>query len=87
MSENNKNTPDRELSEILQVRRDKLSAMKENGNDPFIKTKYDVLYKESNIEKNSKVMFAVAIILVISLIFNVLNYIELIKWCKSKKTY
>lgn len=42
MSENNKNTPDRELSEILQVRRDKLSAMKENGNDPFIKTKYDV---------------------------------------------
>lgn len=42
MSENNKNAPDRELSEILQVRRDKLSAMKENGNDPFIKTKYDV---------------------------------------------
>lgn len=44
-----------------------------------IKTKYDVLYKESNIEKNSKVMFAVVVILVISLIFNVLNYIELIK--------
>ena len=38
-----------------------------------------VLYKESNIEKNSKVMFAVVVILVISLIFNVLNYIELIK--------
>ena len=44
-----------------------------------IKTKYDVLYKESNIEKNSKVMFVVVAILVISLIFNVLNYIELIK--------
>ena len=42
MSENNNNTPERELSEILQVRRDKLSAMKESGNDPFIKTKYDV---------------------------------------------
>ncbi len=41
MSENN-NAPVQELSEILQVRRDKLSAMKENGNDPFVKTKYDV---------------------------------------------
>ena len=42
MSENNNNAPVQELSEILQVRRDKLSAMKENGNDPFVKTKYDV---------------------------------------------
>ena len=42
MSENNNNTPVGELSEILQVRRDKLSAMKESGNDPFVKTKYDV---------------------------------------------
>ncbi len=41
MSENN-NAPVQELSEILQVRRDKLSAMKENGCDPFVKTKYDV---------------------------------------------
>ena len=41
MSENN-NAPVQELSEILQVRRDKLSAMKESGNDPFVKTKYDV---------------------------------------------
>ena len=42
MSENNNNAPVQELSEILQVRRDKLSAMKESGNDPFVKTKYDV---------------------------------------------
>ncbi len=41
MSENN-NVPVQELSEILQVRRDKLSAMKESGNDPFVKTKYEV---------------------------------------------
>ena len=41
MSENN-NAPVQELSEILQVRRDKLSNMKESGNDPFVKTKYDV---------------------------------------------
>ena len=43
MSENNNNNAQsQELSEILQVRRDKLSAMKESGNDPFVKTKYDV---------------------------------------------
>ena len=42
MSENNNNAPIQELSEILQVRRDKLSAMKEAGLDPFVKTKYDV---------------------------------------------
>ncbi len=42
MSENNNNAPVQELSEILQVRRDKLAAMKDSGNDPFVKTKYDV---------------------------------------------
>ena len=42
-----------------------------------IKTKYDVLYKELNIEKNSKAIIVVAIILVLSLVFNILNYIEL----------
>ena len=42
MSENKNNAPTQELSEILQIRRDKLSAMKESGNDPFVKTKYDV---------------------------------------------
>ena len=44
-----------------------------------IKTKYDILYKEMNIEKNSKGIIFVTIILVISLIFNVLNYVEMIK--------
>lgn len=44
-----------------------------------IKTKYDVLYKELNIENNSKIMLVVAGILVVSLVFNVLNYIQLIK--------
>ena len=44
-----------------------------------IKTKYDVLYKELNIEKNSKAIIVVAGILVVSLIFNILNYIEMIK--------
>lgn len=44
-----------------------------------IKMKYDILYKEMNIEKNSKTIVVVAAILVVSLIFNILNYIEMIK--------
>ena len=44
-----------------------------------IKTKYDVLYKELNIENNSKIMLVVAGILVVSLVFNILNYVQLIK--------
>jgi hypothetical protein len=41
-----------------------------------IKTKYDIIYKELNIEKNTKMVFGISIILVITLIFNVLNYIS-----------
>ena len=40
MAEQN-NAVKQDLNEILQVRRDKLSSMKESGNDPFIKTKYN----------------------------------------------
>ncbi len=50
MSENNNNAPVQELSEILQIRRDKLTAMKESGNDPFVKTKYDVDAKSMQIK-------------------------------------
>ena len=42
-----------------------------------VKSKYDLLYKELNIEKNRNSTIAIAIILVISLIFNVLNFIVL----------
>ena len=53
MSENNNNNAQsQELSEILQVRRDKLSAMKESGNDPFVKTKYDVDAHSMQIKGN-----------------------------------
>ena len=41
MAENN-NAVQQDLNEILQVRRDKLAAMCEAGNDPFVKTKFDV---------------------------------------------
>lgn len=44
-----------------------------------VKNKYDVLYKNLEIEKNRNVTVAIAIILVISLIFNILNFMVLIK--------
>ncbi len=48
----NKNAPVQEpdLNELLKVRREKLSAMKESGNDPFIKTKYDVTANAKEIK-------------------------------------
>ncbi len=56
MSENVKNNvqeqTEQSLSEILQIRRDKLSAMVEAGNDPFVKTKYDVDAYSTEIKEN-----------------------------------
>lgn len=48
----NSNAQVQDLSEILQVRRDKLSAMKESGKDPFVKTKYDVDAHSMQIKGN-----------------------------------
>ena len=42
MNENVNAQTEQDLSEILQVRRDKLSALCEAGNNPFVKTKYDI---------------------------------------------
>lgn len=44
-----------------------------------LKNKYDILYKELNIEKNMRANAIIVIILGISLVFNVLNYIALLK--------
>ena len=40
------------------------------------KNKYDVLYKDLNIEKNSKSTIIIAFILLASLIFNIMNFIQ-----------
>ena len=40
------------LSEILQIRRDKLAALCEAGEDPFVKTKYDVDAHSVSIKSN-----------------------------------
>lgn len=41
------------------------------------KIKYDILYKDLNIEKNKTATIIIAIVLVASLVFNVLNFIAL----------
>ncbi len=43
-----------------------------------IKSEYDILYKSLNIENNRKIMYAIVVIILVSLIFNILNYIQLI---------
>ena len=44
-----------------------------------VKNKYDLLYKELNIEKNRKSTIIISLILIASLIFNVLNFIAIMK--------
>ena len=38
-----------ELSEILQIRRDKLDNMQKQGNDPYLHTRFDVDHKAQEI--------------------------------------
>ena len=52
MSEMQNSVPEQSLSEILKVRRDKLAALCEAGNDPFIKTKYDIDSNSAEIKAN-----------------------------------
>ena len=42
-----------------------------------VKSKYDILYKELNIEKNKRTTIVISVVLVLSLIFNILNFIVL----------
>ncbi len=44
-----------------------------------VKTEYDVLYKELNIEKNKNLTIVISVILIASLIFNILNFVLLSK--------
>ena len=49
MSQENNNAPVQELSEILQVRRDKLKELVDAGNDPFQITKFDRTHSSKDI--------------------------------------
>ena len=51
----NQNQPVQEeasLSELLQIRRDKLDELRAAGNDPFTETKYDVTHHSNEIKDN-----------------------------------
>ena len=52
--ERNQNTAsaEQDLSEILQVRRDKLAALRAEGRDPFRETKFDVTHHAQDIKDN-----------------------------------
>ena len=50
---NQNNAPEQQnLSQLLQVRRDKLKELQESGNDPFQITKYEVNNDSANIKEN-----------------------------------
>lgn len=52
MSEVKMSDTQENLSEILQVRRDKLTALCESGNNPFVKTKYEIDSNSAEIKAN-----------------------------------
>lgn len=54
-----------DMKEVLEI--DKIYAE--------VKNKYDILYRESNIEKNEKISIVIVGVLIITLIFNILNFI------------
>ena len=49
-TQQNNNSPS--LSEVLQIRRDKLSELQSSGNDPFVITKYDQTHHSAEIKDN-----------------------------------
>ena len=58
MSQNNtNNAPEQDLNEILRVRREKLAALKEAGNDPFEITKYDFTHDSADIKNRFDELF------------------------------
>ena len=50
--ETRNNAPDTELSEILQVRREKLSELQQAGMDPFEITKFERTHTSAQIKDN-----------------------------------
>lgn len=52
MSEKNTHSNELDLNEILKVRRDKLAALCDSGNDPFLKTKYDAKNTSAEIKSD-----------------------------------
>ena len=52
MAQNNNNPATQDLNEIVRVRHEKLAALKESGNDPFLITRFDFNNDSANIKAN-----------------------------------
>ena len=52
MAQNNNNPATQDLNEIVKGRHEKLAALKESGNDPFLITKFDFDNDSANIKTN-----------------------------------
>ncbi|MEE1007461.1 MAG: lysine--tRNA ligase [Acutalibacteraceae bacterium] len=52
MAQNNNSPATQDLNEIVKVRHEKLAALKESGNDPFLITKFDFDNDSANIKAN-----------------------------------
>ncbi len=54
-NQNNQQT-EQNVNELVRVRREKLAALQESGNDPFVITKYDVTEHSTDIKDNFEAM-------------------------------
>lgn len=52
MSEQQKNIQEPDINQLLKVRREKLADLQDNGNDPFVITKYDVTHHSMDVKDN-----------------------------------
>ncbi|GHU42544.1 lysine--tRNA ligase [Clostridia bacterium] len=52
MQENNKQTTEPDINQLLKVRREKLHELQENGKDPFALTKYEVTHHSTEIKED-----------------------------------
>ena len=52
MEENKKNTQTQDISQLKQIRRDKLAALQEAGKDPFVITKFDQTHHSLEIKEH-----------------------------------
>lgn len=56
INENVENIEQKDYSELLQIRRDKLTTLQQNGKNPFEITKYDVTAQAAEISENFEAM-------------------------------
>ena len=72
-----KETTNDEIGALLDLKYKQVIGINEIYNK--IKDEYDIIYKEMKIDKNQKVTIGIGIVLFITMVFNVLNYIKIIE--------